>query len=230
MPGPHAPAPTILPFPLLPPGPFGSGGGGASSINKKGQIVGTVLQAGSPFPTQVPAFWAGPNATAPTILPFPILPAGPFGSGGGGASSINDKGQIVGFVLQAGLSFPFFPTAVPAFWEGPDALAATILPFPPVPGSFGGSVASSINDNGQIVGTVFQAGSPFPTQVPALWDGPNDTAPTILPFPPGAPGPFALSGSASSINEKGQIVGYFQGQGGALPVLWTKQRTGNKQE
>ncbi len=68
------------------PGPFGSD---AASINKKGQIVGGLFgEAGT-----LPAFWAGPDSNAPTILPVPSGDPGPFG---GFASSINKKGQIVG--------------------------------------------------------------------------------------------------------------------------------------
>ncbi len=101
----------------------------------------------------LPAFWEGPNATAPTILPFPSLPPGPFGSGGGSAGTINDKGQIVGSVLQDGLPFGLpYPVSVPVLWEGPDATAPTFLPFPPGPFFNPVGLARSINDKGQIVG------------------------------------------------------------------------------
>ena len=89
----------VLPFPSMPPGPFGPGGGNASSINKKGQIVGSVI---TPCPVcSLAVIWEGPDTTAPTSLPgagsaFP----------GGSAQSINDKGQIVGQVYGPGGVLP----------------------------------------------------------------------------------------------------------------------------
>src|SRR6266436_6716864 len=86
-------APTLLPVPPVP-----LPGGAPPSINDKGQIVGTIEPPPPGLLFPLPAFWEGPDATAPTVLPFPSLPAGEFGTGGGTATSINEKGQIVGSV------------------------------------------------------------------------------------------------------------------------------------
>ncbi|SRR6266446_33251 len=172
------------------PAPLGSN---AESINKKSQIVGDN--------GDLPAFWAGPDATTLIVLP---VPPGPFGSYGV-ANSINDKDQIVGSsVGEAGF--------LPVFWEGPDATAATMLPVPSGPFSPSGA-AMSINDKGQIVGSIVGQIGDATANLPAFWEGPNATAPTMLPVPSG---PFTPSGFALSINKKGQIVGGAVG----LPVFW----------
>lgn len=192
--GPNAAAPSLLPVSPSAPGPFVPGGS-ALSINKRGQVVGQVTDQ---FFRSLPAFWQGPDSTAPVVLPVP--PGILFGS----ASGINDKGQIVGRV------FDQFGESLPLFWEGPDATAPTVLPvLPNSPGPFPGGFAASLNDNGEIVGWV----SDGFRQRPAFWAGPNVTAPTILPEASGGP---ALVGEATGINRNGQIVGTV----GIGAVLW----------
>src|SRR2546425_1126396 len=137
-------------------------GRNAESINKKGQIV--VGQIGDVTP-YLPAFWAGPEAIAPTILPVPPGPYSPSGFAG----SINKKGQIVG---SAG--------SLPAFWAGPDATAPTILPVPTGPFTPQGS-ARSINEQGKIVGHVRGRIGRMTASLPAFREGPNATAPPSRP-------------------------------------------------
>lgn len=116
-------------------------------------------------------FWEGPDATVATMLP---VPSGPF-SPSGAANSINDKGQIVGFVVgQIG----DVTTYLPAFWAGPEAIAPTILPVPPGPYSpsgFAGSIKSIRRARS----------SARPVPYPPSGRAPTRPPPRSFPSPPG---------------------------------------------
>lgn len=154
-------------------GTLGGSSSIASDVNSAGQVVGTSYTAGDA--ARYAALW---NGAAPINL-------GSLG-GVGGATAINDAGQIVGYSHGGDTA---------TFWNGITAPVAL--------GTLGGTVslAAGINSSGQIAGYSTLTG---PTQLRAtLW---NSTTPTDLGF-------GALSGAAgygNGINEGGQVVGAVQ--------------------
>lgn len=164
--------------------------GGSSSIaydiNNSGQVVGTSYTAGDA--ARYAVLWNGATR----------ISLGSLG-GVGGATAINDAGQIVGYSNGGNTA---------TLWNGITATVAL--------GTLGGTVgsASGINNSGQIAGQSTLTG---PTQLRAtLWNG---TTPTNLGF-------GSLSGAAghgNGINEAGQVVGAVEIVTGTVTshaVLW----------
>jgi uncharacterized membrane protein len=159
------------------PTPAGTTASFAIQINLLGQIVGQVYDAN--FNAHA-ALWNRGTAN-PILLP---------GIAGGSASQpvgINLRGEIAGSSQDASNV-----TSTVIWRQG----ALTVL--------INNSAPSAINDEGQIVGTLF--GEP---ERPFLWQ--NGTT-TQLPPLPG----LAATGTASGINDWGQIVGEMNN----VPILW----------
>jgi uncharacterized membrane protein len=133
---------------------------GASDINPRGEIVGTV------GPEDRPVYWAS-SRSAPVELPG--VPEDFICT----AASINAVGQIVGsFVPPDG----YFPQ--PVFW--PDSNAAPI--YLPVTNEFPNSLAASINAAGNIFGDAFNADV---TEFHAVFWASSTSAPVALAAPGG---------------------------------------------
>jgi len=149
-------------------GTLGGSSSIANGINNSGQVVGTSYTAGDS--ARYAALWKGGVR----------INLGSLG-GVGGATAINDAGQIVGYSDNTA-----------TFWNG--------ITLPVALGTLGGTVssASDINSSGQIAGQSTLTG---PTQLRAtLWNG---TTRTNLGF-------GSLNGAAghgNGINEAGQVVG-----------------------
>jgi probable HAF family extracellular repeat protein len=163
---------------------LGGNNGEASAINDRGQIVGMAEngQVDSTCPPnttnnriQLPVSWENGQAHAlPTVN----------GDPDGFAFWINARGQVAGYSATCGEA-----TVTAVSWKNGTASA--------LPDLGTGAVAYSINDQGQIVGTIVS--SDGTTQYGALWQNRVLTNLGILP------GDFG--GIASGINNQGQVVG-----------------------
>ena len=163
---------------------LGGNNGEASAINDRGQIVGMAEngQVDSTCPPnttnnriQLPVLWENGQAHAlPTVN----------GDPDGFAFWINARGQVAGYSATCGEA-----TVTAVSWKNGTASA--------LPDLGTGAVAYSINDQGQIVGTIVS--SDGTTQYGALWQNRVLTNLGILP------GDFG--GIASGINNQGQVVG-----------------------
>ena len=158
---------------------LGGNNGQASAINERGQIVGfaensTEDSGCPPNRIQLPVLWErGKAQVLPTVGDDPD----------GDAFWINDRGQAVGYsgTCTAALHA--------VSWEDGTAFA--------LPDLGTGAIAQSINNRGQIVGTVGSADGT--TQYGALWENGALTNLGTLP------GDFAAI--ATGINNRGQVVG-----------------------
>ena len=159
----------------------------ANSINNFGQVVGGSTPPNGD-PRQVNAFRTAPNS--------PINPAtddlGSFGRGGGAASSINNKGQVVVTSTVGNGPENAFRSAP----NGPINPATDNLGF------LGGFISSAngINNKGQVVGSSQTASG----DTYAFRTAPNS------PINPSTDDLGTLGGmfsSATGINKSGQVVG-----------------------
>jgi probable HAF family extracellular repeat protein len=156
-------------------GDLGGNFSSASGINDAGQVLGNSNNQA--------VIW---NGTTPTVL-------GTLGGRGGQASGINNAGQVVGSSALTG-NFAVHAT----LWNGITPTDLGVLPsgVPPIPGG-GSSVASKINNVGQVVG---QSDITNNIHHATLW---NIITNTITDL-------GTLGGNdsyASGINDAGQVVG-----------------------
>lgn len=117
--------------------------------------------------------------------------------------NVNDNGLIAGSVQDA---TTLVRTA--ATWNGSNVTALGSLP------GFPDSVASSINNQGTVVGGSLYAGSIEPT----AWVDGNIINLGILPGFAGLYG--TVGGLANTLNESGQIVGFQYANSGVIPIVW----------
>lgn len=108
---------------------------GTTTINgfaSNGKMVGTFLINGSGTP--VAYYWSSPTSAPSELIGSAV-----------DAKAINEDGEIVGW-LRTSLS-----SNSGVYWPSPTA-PPTVLPNPPLPGNY--AVATSINSQSQIVGTI----------------------------------------------------------------------------
>ncbi len=153
----------------------------AYGINDAGQVVGYSQTANG----QHHAFITGPNGVGMTDL-------GTLGGDFSTAYGINDMGQVVG---ESTTDNGWPPHAI---ITGPDGVGMTDL------GTLGGdsSLAFGINDAGQVVG--YSATGNGPSH--AFITGPDGIDMTDLGSVVNPPIGFAYFGSATAINNHGQLV------------------------
>ena len=156
-------------------------GSDATGINNSGQIVGNATIPQSPRSVNAAVIW---NNGTPSLLQSP----GPQYSQTF-ANSINDAGEVAGFV--EGASGP----GTPVVWNG---LTPTVLGIA-AGCSTGNSFASGINNNGLVVGQMPCVNLSVLEAV--VWHG---TTPTILPE---VKSQHAPSGKALAVNNSGLVVG-----------------------
>lgn len=167
------------------------GPGFAAGINNSGQVVGVSPVGGRDLAT----LWSG---TAATYL------STPDGSSSS-ALAINDMGQVVGYQVVGSITTGF-PHAT--LWNGA-AAPIDLHTASGIPERFTHSVATGINDAGQVVGyaRVYDRANISA----ALWNG---TTRTDLP----ALADNANEGFATAVNDAGTVVGY--GSGPPSAILW----------
>jgi probable HAF family extracellular repeat protein len=185
-------------------------------INDFGLIVGD-SETAVPDPNGEDICGFGTHLTCrPFLWEFPKLRALPtLGGNNGQASSINNRGQIVGFAENGALD----PTctagitnnriALPAKWEN-----GTVKPLPLVTGDFDGT-AFWINDMGQAVG---YSGNCLVATHGASWE--HGVVSTLQDLGNGA--------IAQSINNRGQIVGQIGSADGSTSIggVWLNGKDG----
>lgn len=141
------------------------------------------------------------NGGAPWVNVTLLSPPG-IAAGATLAHDINDSRILVGNTLGS--------SVYAIKWDNPSATPVK-LPLPPLQYPVNQSVARSINNNGVIVGYVYEALPRNKTRYEAIvWSG--GTA-TVLPLPAGG-----TSQLASNINDAGVISGITDG---AYPIRWT---------
>jgi probable HAF family extracellular repeat protein len=169
----------------------------AYSINNAGQIVGASATGSSPAPHRA-ALWE-PNDEGWSLTSLGTLDDDPTGTSR--ARDINNLGQIIGLSSN----MPVHMRTEPFIWLPTPAYGMPAGMNPLNPGHEDGDV-EAINDLGQIVG------SPSPVfPVPWLW-----LPEPAYGLPAGAnllgqfPHPTVEYTHLTSINNRGQIVGYFR--------------------
>lgn len=153
------------------------------AINNNGQSVG--YQPNSSGYNVIPVYWATPTAQ-PQTLQISV------GDSLDNVNGFNDNGQIVGNGIGqrnygTGISSP----TNPLYWSSPTAQPKKLAVPPAITGY---AVATSINNNGQIVGWGWAT-----TVMGIYWASPSDTTPQVLQPPPG-------SIRGVSIGPNGQII------------------------
>jgi uncharacterized membrane protein len=164
----------------------------ASSNNASGNILGDACDAD--FVECHAAFWATRTST-PVALASPggefiytdiVLPG----------HAINGAGNMVGFAHNAD-----FSAARAVFWASSSSPAVILTTV----GEFTNAVAASISDNGQIVGSGYN--EDFSRQRPFLWPSANSQGIDLTTFfPPGSDWDLDAT-FATSVNNRGEIVG-----------------------
>ena len=185
-------------------------------INDFGLIVGQ-SETAVPDPNGEDICGFGTHLTCrPFLWEFPKMRALPtLGGNNGQASSINNRGQIVGFAETGALDGSCTAgitnnrIALPAKWEN-----GTVKPLPLVPGDFDGD-AFWINDLGQAVG---YSGNCLVATHGASWE--NGVISTLQDLGNGA--------IAQSINNRGQIVGQIGSADGSTSIggVWLEGKDG----
>jgi uncharacterized membrane protein len=125
------------------------------------------------------------------------LPAGPTGVS---ANDINNSGAAVGSGVSGNFNRSFY-------WPDHNSTPSELQL-----GSFSGTFASGLNDRGQIVGS---GSTPPASEVPVIWQTPT-SPPTPLPL-----GGVTTSALATSINNLGQIVGFFSDGNTTRSLFWS---------
>ncbi|MDH5446599.1 MAG: hypothetical protein OEY52_13685 [Gammaproteobacteria bacterium] len=125
----------------------GDGSSYGLDINDAGQVVGYSRTTSYPF-RNTPVIWQADG----------IHSLGGLGGTGGVAKAINNHGQVVGYAYTAqGIQHPFI-------WQ--DGVMTDLAPvlqgLCPELATCGRGMAVSINDAGQIVGTIYVAGTYYP--------------------------------------------------------------------
>ncbi|HXJ59181.1 MAG TPA: DUF3466 family protein [Verrucomicrobiae bacterium] len=172
-------------------GPLDGAASVASAVNNSGQIVGYANTTSNTF--YHAAFWSNGGNTS--------LDQGSFDGDNAAAVGLNNSNQIVGYAYLAGNT-----VSHAAVWANHDGGPIDL-------GSLGGSsVASSVNNSGQIVG---YSATPTNWQRALFW--PNANSPAL---PLGSFG--GLYDEAFAINDSGQIVGDASaaGTGSRRAALW----------
>lgn len=165
--------------------------GSVSSVNDAGAMSGHLgtRVSGSPFGSPFSAFTWNPQGIS-FALPNPASSST--------GQSINNSGQVAGYISDPGWSNHNPPTTRPATWMPEYSIQ---------PGENWGAVAHDINDRGQFVGTTgSQSGNPAAFQA-MLWG--HGTAVVLGP------------GAAFALNEATQVVGFaVASDGSPLATLW----------
>jgi probable HAF family extracellular repeat protein len=184
---------------------LGGPGGLANDINNHGQVVGESSTASG---SEHPFLWQNG-----TMTDLGTLPGYPFG----GASRINDSGQVAGTVSLNGSSsgehaFVWTPTT-------PNGTTGVMKDL----GTFKTgqkSAASGLNNNGQVVGCadLSESGGHLTVQHAFLWQGGKMTdLGTLVSTNHNS----LAESTACGINDNGQVVGESSGSGGNQDAfLW----------
>lgn len=202
----------MRPLPTL-----GGTNGFATGTNNLGETVGwaeTASHDSSCVLPQVlgfkPVIW-GPGRTGARALPlFP-------GDTAGAATAINDRGQIVGISGNCGIAVGSTTALHMMIWENG---GFTVIENPN--GAQYWNTPMMVNERGDVVGFLGVPGDTAGNFTPPfLWTQAGGL--TILPMPSGD-----IAGAATSINERGQIVGYSNDATGDVhPLLWQNGQVTN---
>jgi uncharacterized membrane protein len=173
-------------------------GAAANAINNSGQVAGSLFYF--PFPASRCSPPAGYQEFAANSTGLTVVPT-PSGWAGARAYSINNSGQVAGFVYKIAIGQTGCQEALggPAFIG--TGTGSTLIPVPA--GASGGSVGTqSINDLAIIVGYSEVGGW--------IWDATGGTRLLTSLVPPG----WSVS-NAISISNNGLILAQASYQGGA---------------
>jgi probable HAF family extracellular repeat protein len=202
----------MRPLPTL-----GGTNGFATGTNNLGETVGWAETASHDsscvFPQVLgfkPVIW-GPGRTGARALPLVA------GDTAGAATAINDRGQIVGISGNCGIAVGSTTALHMMIWENG---GFTVIENPN--GAQYWNTPMMINERGEVVGFLGVPGDTFGNFTPPfLWTKAGGL--TILPMPSGD-----IAGAATSINERGQIVGYSNDASGDVhPLLWQNGQVTN---
>jgi probable HAF family extracellular repeat protein len=177
----------------------------ANAINDTGQIVGTTDISCGPPGTSPPECGMLTVTEAPFIFTggTMTLVNGTNLGMGGGASSINNSGQIAGY---AEVEFGYIPdTAV--FWSASTSLPSLLFPLNPFAATPNSNPILAINNSGEIA-TQAPVNANATVYTATLWNNGTVTYPGAPYF--GCPPNLGLNcpTGAYGVNNSGQIVGY----------------------